>query len=97
MTRIQIPAPNTERIEDYMDKRRSGYNFIQGVVNGAIMRALWDERNRKRKKDLGYLTGNVVSALIIPTGIVNLAIDAIRGNYTDISSYFDKKITIDTE
>jgi hypothetical protein len=58
-------------------------SFLEGMIDGIIMKTLWDEKTAKSKKGFGYLCGTLAIGAAQPLAYVCFGVDLIRGNYNE--------------
>lgn len=63
------------------EQRNVKTGFLEGVLDGALMKTLWDDETSDAEKDFPYFIGNLVAGSIQPGAYACVGVDLARGNY----------------
>jgi len=55
--------------------------FLEGMMDGIIIKTVWDGKTAKAKKDFTYLLGNIADGIVQPGAYGCFLLDCIRDNY----------------
>ncbi|MBS3091059.1 hypothetical protein J4217_01255 [Candidatus Pacearchaeota archaeon] len=68
-----------------MDNKLTGRSvktgFLEGFVDGTLMKTFWNRETRDSKKTISYMIGMIVVGNIQPFANTCILYDLIKGNY----------------